>query len=161
VLLPAGGLINESAPQAGTVAEVLVNDAVREYRLTMFGSHCIGATVTSAHAHDDLHGWRHGQHTTVKVNPTSIPSSLNERLQRFVTACLLAFGAFDTLETADGQFYFLEVDEAGQFLWIEHCNSDVRLLKPFSDFVIRRIDWSRNLRRADVTLSTRSLETAF
>lgn len=134
--------------------------AVREYRITMFGAHCISVTVTSEHAHDNLHDWRAGRHDTVQVRPASIPIALRERLQRFMTACQLAFGAFDILETADGQFYFLEVNEAGQFLWIEQSNPEVSLLKPFCDFLIGRSDMTGTLCLADITMPGRHLESA-
>lgn len=127
--------------------------AVREYRVTLFGTSCIAVTVESQHAYDDLHDWRAGPHHTLKVMPARIPDALRECLMQFMDATQLAFGAFDILETADDEFYFLEVNEAGQFLWIEHQNPDVAVLKPFCDFLIGRSDWAGALALGDVAMA--------
>ncbi len=124
--------------------------AVREYRVTLFGMSCIAVTVQSQHDFDDLHDWRAGQHHTLRVTPARIPDALRERLTQFMDATQLAFGAFDILETADQEFYFLEVNEAGQFLWIEYQNPDVPVLKPFCDFLIGRSDWAGAVALSDV-----------
>ena len=49
----------------------------------------------------------------------------------------LKFGCFDFIVTPDGEYVFLEVNEAGQFLWIEgHC-PELKMLSEFCHFILR------------------------
>lgn len=49
----------------------------------------------------------------------------------------LLFGCIDLMVTPDDDYVFLEVNEMGQFLWIERANPDIRMLDTFCDFLIR------------------------
>ena len=50
----------------------------------------------------------------------------------------ILFGAFDFIVTPEGEHVFLEVNPAGQFLWVEEANPELRLLAPFVDFLLSR-----------------------
>jgi glutathione synthase/RimK-type ligase-like ATP-grasp enzyme len=136
--------VREHAPsirRAPGIFQELIT-AVREYRVTLFGSSCIVAAIESTHGHASLSDWRAGSQASLKVSPASLPESLIARLRLFMERAELAFGAFDILETADHEFYFLEGNEAGQFLWIEHQNPDILMLKPFCDYLVGHANWS-------------------
>jgi len=59
----------------------------------------------------------------------------------------ICFGAFDLILDPNGDFIFLEVNEAGQFLWIEEICPDFLVLAAFSAFLSGTSfnDWRPNL----------------
>jgi hypothetical protein len=67
---------------------------------------------------------------------------LPERVER---ACLellrrlgLVFGCFDFIVTPEGGHVFLEVNSAGQFLWVEEASPEIPMLAPFVDFLLAK-----------------------
>ena len=48
----------------------------------------------------------------------------------------LVFGALDFIVSEDHEYIFLEVNEQGQFLWIEELNSDFKMLDIFIGFLL-------------------------
>lgn len=47
----------------------------------------------------------------------------------------LVFGALDFIVTPEGDYVFLEVNEQGQFLWIEELNPNIPILDMFVQFL--------------------------
>ena len=55
----------------------------------------------------------------VRMEPTTLPSDVEDALLRLVKAAGLRYGAFDLRRTPDGRHVFLEVNPAGQWLFVE------------------------------------------
>lgn len=140
---------SRSIRRAPAIFQELIS-AVKEHRITVFGGHCIAVEVKSTHEHLSISDWRAGSHDSLKVTPSDLPMHLKEKLFKFMNIAELSFGTFDVLETVDREYVFLEVNEAGQFLWIEDRNPDVQLLKPFCDFLVGHSKWSGRLTLAEV-----------
>ena len=49
----------------------------------------------------------------------------------------LAFGAFDVIVTPEDEYVFLEVNEQGQFLWLEEFNPDFKMLDIFIQYMLQ------------------------
>ncbi len=64
----------------------------------------------------------------------------------------LVFGSMDLVVTPEGETLFLEVNEAGQFLWIETLNPAIPMLSLFADFIASgRSDFTASARRDGVS----------
>lgn len=50
-----------------------------------------------------------------------LPPAIRAGLGKLMTSLQLVFGALDLRVADDGTYYFLEINPAGQFLWIEHA----------------------------------------
>ncbi|MCY4746703.1 hypothetical protein NYO99_17130 [Pelomonas sp. UHG3] len=148
-----------SISRAPAIFQELV-PAAREYRVTVFGNQCITATVESTHQYSSLSDWRAGPHSSLKVTPSDIPEALKILLFKFMDVAELGFGTFDILETGDREYVFLEVNEAGQFLWIEDRNPDIQILKPFCDYLVGNSAWSGPLALAEVAKTVRPSRTS-
>lgn len=48
----------------------------------------------------------------------------------------IVFGCFDFIITPDDEYIFLEVNEMGQFLWIEEILPELKLLDKFCEFLV-------------------------
>ncbi|WP_225823966.1 MvdC/MvdD family ATP grasp protein [Streptomyces naphthomycinicus] len=54
-----------------------------------------------------------------RVRPVTLPSGVTDRLLRFMRTLGLVYGAVDLRRRADGEYVFLEVNPAGQWLFVE------------------------------------------
>lgn len=86
-------------------------------RLTIVDDRVFAAAI---YAHSDAAAidWRadYGALTYDQVEP---PSQVVSRIRTMMSRLGLRFGALDFLVTADGEWYFLEVNPNGQWAWIE------------------------------------------
>lgn len=57
----------------------------------------------------------------VQYQPHPLPPEVERKLLAFMTKLGLEYGAIDLRLTPDGEYIFLEVNPAGQFLYIEHA----------------------------------------
>jgi hypothetical protein len=65
----------------------------------------------------------------------------------------LSFGCVDLIVTPSGEYVFLEVNQVGQFLFVEHYTSQC-LLDMFAEFLIQaRLDFSWNEDAASIRLA--------
>ena len=48
----------------------------------------------------------------------------------------LVFGCIDFIVTPEGEYVFLEVNQMGQFLWVELANPEFPLLQAFAEFLV-------------------------
>lgn len=64
-----------------------------------------------------------------------VPAAVVEALHRFMRLMDLRFGCIDMVVTPEGEYVFLEINDQGQFLWIEQRNPDIDMLGAFSGFL--------------------------
>lgn len=91
----------------------------REWRITLVGEKCFDAAIyTNQGAKDD---WRLQQHDREKVifKAEPFPADLKEKCFAYLKSYGLKYGAFDFIETEDGDIYFLELNTNGQYGWLE------------------------------------------
>ena len=73
-----------------------------------------------------------------RVEPIRLPVELAARLRRLLSALGLAYAAIDLRRDLDGEYYFLEVNPSGQWLFIEE-----RTGQPITDAVARLLATGR------------------
>lgn len=73
-----------------------------------------------------------------RVEPIRLPVKLAARLRRLLSALGLAYAAIDLRRDTDGEYYFLEVNPSGQWLFIEE-----RTGQPITDAVARLLATGR------------------
>lgn len=89
-----------------------------EIRATVVGSQIFSARIDSqAHAETKL-DWRH-RPFEVDDQPIELPPHIETKIHEFMAAFGLTYGAFDFIVTPDGRYVFLEVNPAGQYMWVE------------------------------------------
>lgn len=92
-----------------------------ELRVTCFGDYLVAAKL-----HSDY------------IEPYMLPLELERKIQRFMLKTGLVFACFNFLVSTDDRYIFLDVDEQGQFLWIEESNPGFKMLDIFTHFLINR-----------------------
>jgi hypothetical protein len=80
--------------------------------------------------------WRQdaGQHQIeVKIIPT--PPQIEKSILAFCKETGICFGSFDFAVDMQGEWWFLEVNEQGQFLWLDQFERNARILEKFCAFI--------------------------
>lgn len=90
----------------------------REWRITVVDDRFFDAAVyTDKDAKSD---WRKPATShAVKFKREKFPDDLKEKCLLYLNHFQLRYGAFDFIETPDGQIIFLECNPNGQFMWLE------------------------------------------
>jgi glutathione synthase/RimK-type ligase-like ATP-grasp enzyme len=117
------------------IYQVLIEKAA-ELRVTVMGDavHCV--EVLAGSLPGAAVDWRVGQHE-MRVRPFVLPAGVEEKCRAIVRGLGLAFGCIDLILGKDGGWYFLEVNEMGQFLWVENMLPEARYLEAFVRFLLR------------------------
>jgi hypothetical protein len=109
-----------------------------ELRITCFGEYLVAAKLDSQSHSLGKVDWRRIPSEELCITPYELPHSIKEKIRTFMHRMGLVFGALDFIVTPEGEYFFLEVNEQGQFLWIEDCNPNFNMLDIFINFLINK-----------------------
>jgi glutathione synthase/RimK-type ligase-like ATP-grasp enzyme len=101
-----------------------------EYRVTIVDDTVFAVRIYSQDRADTVVDWRRN-HFALKYERVTLPAAVEQALFEIMRRCRLRFGAFDLIERPTGEFVFLEVNPAGNWLWLED-----RLELPISDRIV-------------------------
>jgi glutathione synthase/RimK-type ligase-like ATP-grasp enzyme len=71
----------------------------------------------------------------VQVEKMETPAAVERAVLAFAEKSGISFGSFDFAVDSEGRWWFLEVNEGGQFLWLDASNHDVHIQEKFLAFV--------------------------
>ena len=132
-----------------------------ELRVTVMGKRAFAAKVFSQQTEAGKLDWRRA-YDELRFEPTHLPPELEQKCVALLAELGLVFGCLDFVVTPGGQHIFLEVNEMGQFLFVErYCG--VPLLDAFSEFLLQGsvdFDWSEEsvaVRYADQEFETAAM----
>jgi hypothetical protein len=108
-----------------------------ELRVTIMGRHVITARLLSQEVEAGKLDWR-AAGSRLGVVPDQLPEAVEAACFRLMERLGILFGAFDFIVTPAGEPVFLEVNSAGQFLWVEEANAEIPTLAPMVDFLLSR-----------------------
>jgi hypothetical protein len=103
-----------------TLAPVIFQEFVPasvDLRVTVVGGDVFAAAVHSQAVPYPLDFRMHLD--TVRIEPTTIPAEIAAALHRLVDSAGLRYGAVDMRLTPDGEYVFLEINPAGQWLFLD------------------------------------------
>ncbi len=134
-----------------------------ELRVNYMGDCSLNAKLFSQNDPVSRTDWRMA-HTSLKVEKAApLPEAVDLACRQLMKRLGIVFGCFDFIVTPEGEFVFLEINEMGQFLWLEDRESDIMILDAFCEFLIHgRVDFewqptSRSLHFHDFKDEARSL----
>lgn len=91
-----------------------------ELRVTIVGHKIFAYSVNSAVAERSATDWRKdGVGLMDSWDPYELPVDLQQKLLKFMDAYGLNYGAIDIILSPDNQYYFLEVNAAGEYFWLD------------------------------------------
>jgi glutathione synthase/RimK-type ligase-like ATP-grasp enzyme len=71
----------------------------------------------------------------ISVEEISTPADVETAVLAFAEKAGITFGSFDFAIDENGTWWFLEVNEEGQFLWLDDLNPQIRILEKFLAFL--------------------------
>lgn len=71
----------------------------------------------------------------VSVEPIATPPEVEKSIRAFMRQSGICFGSLDFGVDAHGQWWFLEINEQGQFLWLDQFTPSIRILGKFCAFL--------------------------
>ncbi len=90
-----------------------------ELRVTVVGDRVMAAAIDSQALPMAREDWRReGVALLDAWKPYALPEALRVRILRLMDALGLNYGAFDFVVTPEGRHVFLEVNPAGEFMWL-------------------------------------------
>jgi glutathione synthase/RimK-type ligase-like ATP-grasp enzyme len=114
------GPAERDALEAVRVAPVIFQEYIQggvDLRVTIVGRRAFSAAIHSA-ATDYPVDFRMGIGQAL-VEPTTLPEPVERRLVQLMARVEIVYGAFDLRVTPEGEYVFLEVNTAGEFLFVE------------------------------------------
>jgi len=106
-----------------------------ELRVTCFGTDIHAVKILSQEHSSGLTDWRKIPLNQLQIEETRLPESVRKKIILYMEKMGLVFGCFDFIVTPNDDFYFLEVNEQGQFLWVEDLIPEVKYLDRFVQFM--------------------------
>ncbi|KTC64810.1 Glutathione synthase/Ribosomal protein S6 modification enzyme (glutaminyl transferase) (plasmid) [Legionella adelaidensis] len=106
-----------------------------ELRITCFGDYIIAAKLDSQAHKEGQIDWRAISNGDMRVELYLLPKELEEKINFFMKKMGLETGSLDFIVTPENEYVFLEVNEQGQFLWIEELCPEIPMLNTFVDFM--------------------------
>jgi len=107
-----------------------------ELRVTFIGRRQFAAKVLSQQTDVGKLDYRRSYHE-LRLEPYRLPDAVAERCLALMDALGLVFGCFDFIVTPGGDYVFLEVNQAGQWLFIE-AETEQPLLDAFCQMLVQR-----------------------
>ncbi len=111
---------------------------VCEYRVVVLGAEVIGVEIDSQSNADAKLDWRDADTAALGLKPVTLPAELRQKILNFMSSMGLVFGSLDLALGPAGEVVFFEVNEQGNFLWLEGHNPDVFLLDRMVQFILSR-----------------------
>lgn len=108
-----------------------------ELRVTVMGRHVVTARLLSQEHAEARLDWR-AAGSQLKIEPDRLPEEVAGACLALMRRLGILFGCFDFIVTPEGRHVFLEVNSAGQFLWVEEANPEILVLAPFVEFLLAR-----------------------
>jgi len=110
-----------------------------ELRVTVIGRSVFAARLDSQKDGYYLTDWRANQiDNDIACEPYNLPEEIEEKCLALMGRLGLVFGCIDIVVTPTGEHVFLEVNEMGQFVWVEDLCPALPLLDCFVKFLISR-----------------------
>jgi hypothetical protein len=124
-----------------------------ELRVTFFGRAYQAARIYSQQVASGRLDFRSDLKGEAPMEEAVLDASLLEKCQAFAARMGLLHGSLDLIERPDGSIVFLEVNEMGQFLWLEERVPKMPMLALFAAFSLEpSSDFTLTSRRLDISL---------
>jgi hypothetical protein len=111
-------------------------EKAHELRVTFVGQHLFVTRLDSQALQVSQVDWRAGTRA-IGLSRDSLPADLEARCRALMGHFGLVFACFDFIVTPRGEHVFLELNQMGQFLWLEELDPSLRLLDAFCSLLVQ------------------------
>lgn len=97
-------------------------DKEREFRVTVVGDRWFACSIDTRGDATASVDWRRSPETQAWKRDDSLPEAVGQALVQTCRALGLTYGAADVIHTLDDRYVFLEVNPAGEYLWVDRLH---------------------------------------
>lgn len=115
-----------------------------ELRITFVAGQLFSCAIYSQTSDRSRTDWRRYDLENVKHVEHDLPQEIHNSLIRFMAKLRLNYGAIDMIRTPNGSYVFLEVNQAGEWQWIEQLTG-LPIAKAIADALIMAPNWVSDL----------------
>ncbi|MFG1617395.1 MvdC/MvdD family ATP grasp protein [Nonomuraea wenchangensis] len=115
-------------------------DKAYELRITVIGERLFPVRVDSTDDDGEPQVDSRNFLGTIRYTQVALPEEVEKRLRRVMDHFELAYGAIDVVVDRAGEHYFLEVNPAGQFVWLDDETPGLNLAAAMADYLSGQSD---------------------
>jgi glutathione synthase/RimK-type ligase-like ATP-grasp enzyme len=108
-----------------------------EIRVTVMGEKVIAAAIYSSNEKETVDFKYDLDRANFPLSGIDLPPEVTKKCLLLCRKLGLAFGCIDLIYSKTGEYIFLEINEAGQFLWKETMDPSLLMLDTFCRFISR------------------------
>jgi len=95
-------------------------EKARELRITIVGDAVYCFSVDSQKLENAKVDWRReGLELLEQWDPYELPEDIKDKLLRLMDVYQINYGAIDIIVNPEGEYYFLEINSAGEYFWLD------------------------------------------
>lgn len=128
-----------------------------EVRAFFCGKAALAISIDSQRESATAIDWRAGSPSSLGARRIDVPPTVQDACCSLMTRLGIVTGSFDFAVTPSGQWVFFEVNEQGQFLWMEQCVPELHATDMFVKFLEAESHWDFEYARAASPLRLKDL----
>lgn len=111
-------------------------DKKKELRVTVVGQDIYTFEIDSQQSEDAKVDWRKdGVNLLQKWVQTDLPSEIENKIIRLLDVYNVDYGAIDIIVSPEDEYYFIEINAAGEFFWLDNLTEDNLISKSIADLL--------------------------
>ena len=111
-----------------------------EVRLTIMGNSWKAVKIGNYKNDASAIDWRTWANTdAISYSTIDLPNLIIEQCLKLTEILQIRFACIDLICGKDGNYYFLEANPGGQFLWLESAVPETRILESFCNFLLAEV----------------------
>ena len=106
----------------------------KELRITIVGQDIYAFEIDSQQSEDAKIDWRKdGVNLIDKWKKTELPADIEEKLLKLLDVYNVDYGAVDMIVSPEDDYYFIEINAAGEFFWLDNLLENHEISKSIAD----------------------------
>lgn len=118
----------------------------KELRITVVGRDVYAFEIDSQQSEAAKTDWRKdGVNLIDKWIPTVLPQDIEAKLLELLDVYHVDYGAIDMIVSPEDEYYFIEINGAGEFFWLDNLTEENRISKSIADLLCDKAPRRNNM----------------
>lgn len=117
----------------------------KELRVTVVGKDIYTFEIDSQQSEDAKVDWRKdGVNLLDKWVQTELPENIESKIRKLLDVYHVDYGAIDIIVSPEDEYFFIEINAAGEFFWLDNLTSDNAISKSIADLLCNQSERRSN-----------------